>query len=110
MIASPVIFPLAGEAGDEPVRHWITDIRHDNRHRARRLLSGEGRSRAHGHDEVHLQTDQFRGKVGEPLVLSLGPSGLKSDTLTFHISELTQRLPQDIETMLDPGVRAGTRQ
>jgi hypothetical protein len=47
-------------------------------------------------DDVHLQTNQLRGKLGKPLGLSLRPSVFNRDALTFHIAELPERFPEDI--------------
>src|SRR5215831_12246109 len=50
------------------------------------------------HDDVDFQTDQLRGKVEKPFWLPLRPTVLNRDALTFHMAELAERLPEEIDS------------
>jgi len=50
-------------------------------------LNSRGRR---GHDNVHLETNQFCGKLREPSQLPLCVSILKSDVLSLYISMLAK--------------------
>ena len=70
--------------------------RHDDGDRPWSPLGGQGCRRAAGDDHVRLETDQFGGEIGKPLVLPLGPPVLDDDVLPLDVAELTQPLSEGV--------------
>ena len=58
------------------------------------MLRHTEHDRSDGYDEVHLETHQLGGEVGESLQLPLGPALLLDDGLALHIAELAEPLPE----------------
>jgi len=50
------------------------------------------------HDDIDLETHQFRCKLREPIELPLRISVLEGNVLSFHVTKVTQSLPNSIET------------
>jgi hypothetical protein len=102
------VSPRPCEAGDESGGHGIRRTYKDNRDRLGRALGSLRRRHASvRHDDGDLQTDQLRGKVEKPFGLPLGPSVFDRDALAFHMGEVAERLPEEIEPTADLGVKTG---
>ena len=93
------------EAGNKSRLHGIDCSCHDDGNGPGRLLGGPSRRQPpYRYDDVNLRLNQVGGQAGKLFVLPLGPSAHDRDVLTFHVANLAERLPKDVERMLDLGV------
>lgn len=84
----------AREAGHKPIAHGIGRKRHHNGDRRRSLHGSASRQGDVGHDEIHLESDQFCRQAGQLIGLLLGISPLDDNVLAFDVAELAQSLPE----------------
>jgi hypothetical protein len=61
------------------------------------VLDGAGRCCAsYGHNHIHLEPDQLRREVSQPIVSALGVSVFDDEVLALNIAELAQPLQECI--------------
>src|SRR5262249_27570036 len=58
---------------------------------------------------LHLEPDQLRGEISEPLESPLRPTGLDDDVLSLHPAEFTEPLPEVADEAAISGQRGGGR-
>jgi hypothetical protein len=63
------------------------------------LLGGQRSRRASRQEDLHLETDQFSGELGETIVPSLSPPVLDKDILPLDVAEVTKTLAECIDEM-----------
>ena len=80
------------DASDESGLERVTNCHHDNGYRRRSLLGRQGCWCPARHDDVHVDSGQLARQGRQLLVLSVGRTIFQSDTLTFHIAEITKLL------------------
>ena len=90
---TPVMFPPAGQAGDDPSATG-SPARHHDRDRVRRVLGRADRAGLRCHKHVDREPDQLGREVGEPFVLSLRLAVLHDEVLAFDVAELAQPLSE----------------
>ena len=82
------------EAGDESDLDRIGDADHDDGDCRGCILGGKGRGCRHCHDEVHLEPNQFRCKVGQPIEPALRKSEVDHDVLTLDPAQFAKSFPE----------------
>src|SRR5207237_715392 len=85
------------EAGDEPAPNWIANSSEDNGDSPSRLLGHTGGECAWGgHDDIHLERNQFGRKSGEPGGLPLGLSVFDHEVAALDVTDITQSLTERV--------------
>src|SRR5438876_8140056 len=82
------------EARDETAPHRIASAGDDDGDSLRRLLGGESRGRAPGHDDVHVEPDEPRREIRESLISPLRASLLERNALSLHVTEVAKTYPE----------------
>ena len=83
-----------------PVATGSGTVREDDRNNRGRLLGGQSGSRARGHNDIHLERNQFGRKGRERLELSLGIAVFDHDVTALDVTEVTQSLTESFERAL----------
>src|SRR5882724_3069052 len=87
------------KAGDEPARNRIGSSGEDNGDGPGRLLGGQGRGCACGHDDINLERNQFGRESGEPLKLPFGGSVFDHEVTALDVTEVTQSLKEGLSLL-----------
>jgi hypothetical protein len=77
------------KASDQPGRNRIGNRAEDDRNNRGRLLGGQSRSRARGHNDIHLERNQFGRKGLKRLELALGIPIFDHDVMSLDVTEVT---------------------
>jgi hypothetical protein len=72
----------------------MASARHHNRDRACSFLGLQTRTRAIRDDNIHLETHQLGGKMGESIAFALGGPVFDGNVLTVYVTEFTEPLQQ----------------
>ena len=83
---------------------------HHDRDRRRRVLGGPDCRRAFRHDELYSETDQFRSKLREPVLLALGKAVLEADIPPLDPAELPQAVTEGVYENPSGGSARGSGQ
>src|SRR5262249_1331360 len=95
------------EVGDDSGRDGINNDGRDDRDRRCRLSRGVDRWITGGDDDVHSQADKLGRETGQPVQLSLRPSGLDGELLALHATQLAQTLSEGLKQGAVRDGRAG---
>src|SRR5919106_4705163 len=87
------------EAGHELIPHGISTDRHDDGDRTGRLLGRTGPRRAHGHNDIHWEADEFGHQIRKAFKSSLRPPVLNGDVLSLTVAEFAEPLPEGLDNI-----------
>ena len=62
-----------------------------------------------GHDDIHLELNQFYGKLGRPLLLSLGIAIYQHEVFAFDVAEVPKSLQERVAGIWDYSSDASTK-
>ena len=93
------------QACDQPRAHGIRNRYHDNRNGVGCVLCGERGLGHYSNDYIHVEPDELRCKLGQPIKSSFRKPVLNSDSRALDIAEIAQRLPECLVAALESGQR-----